>query len=174
MSIDALHPLRTDSGTSRTSLTNRTTWMIFPASRDCAWPTSTRDGPTPPVVLCLHGEPTWSFLYRKMIPVFLEAGLRIVAPDFLRFGRSDKPVKDEDYTFDFHRDSLVAFTRRLLSDVTLVVQDWGGLLGLTLPVTEPDLVGRLLIMNTGFGRRHRTHPGFVAWRDFMANTPTST
>ena len=125
-----------------------------------------------PVVLCLHGEPTWSFLYRKMIPVFLEAGLRIVAPDFYGFGRSDKPVKDEDYTFDFHRDSLVAFTRRLeLSDVTLVVQDWGGLLGLTLPVTEPDLVGRLLIMNTGFGVGTEPTPGFLAWRDFMANTP---
>ncbi|MEI6621794.1 MAG: alpha/beta fold hydrolase, partial [Actinomycetes bacterium] len=79
-----------------------------------------------PVVLCLHGEPTWSFLYRKMIPVFLAAGYRVVAPDFLGFGRSDKPVRDADYTFDLHRDSLIGFVKTLsLSEVTLVVQDWG-------------------------------------------------
>ncbi|MEI8080312.1 MAG: haloalkane dehalogenase [Actinomycetes bacterium] len=125
-----------------------------------------------PVVLCLHGEPTWSFLYRKMIPVFLQTGHRVVAPDFFGFGRSDKPVRDDDYTFEFHRDSLKAFVQALgLSEVTLVVQDWGGLLGLTLPVDCPDLVARLLIMNTGLGVGTAPGKGFLAWRDYVANTP---
>ncbi len=125
-----------------------------------------------PVVLCLHGEPTWGYLYRKMIPVFLDAGLRVVVPDFLGFGRSDKPVDDGAYSFDFHRGALLALTDSLgLSDVTLVVQDWGGLLGLTLPVDRPDLVGRLLVMNTGLGVGSDPGPGFLAWRDYMANTP---
>ena len=80
--------------------------------------------------LCLHGEPTWAYLYRKMIPVFLAAGHRVVAPDFVGFGRSDKPVKDAVYTFGFHRDMLLRLIERLdLQNVTMVVQDWGGLLG---------------------------------------------
>ncbi|HPJ19812.1 MAG TPA: alpha/beta fold hydrolase, partial [Actinomycetota bacterium] len=92
------------------------------------------------VVLCLHGEPTWSYLYRKMIPVFVEAGMRVVAPDWFGFGRSDKPVHDADFTWDFHYSSMLGFVDALgLQRVTLVVQDWGGLLGLTLPVTHPDL-----------------------------------
>lgn len=125
-----------------------------------------------PVMLCLHGEPTWAYLYRKMIPVFLDAGYRVVAPDFFGFGRSDKPVDDAAYTWDFHRDSLIEFVRRLdLLDVTLVVQDWGGLLGLTLPVDMPDRISGLLIMNTGFGVGATPSAGFVAWRDFVANTP---
>ncbi len=131
------------------------------------------EGPQHPhVVLCLHGEPTWSYLYRKMIPVFTEAGLRVVAPDFFGFGRSDKPVRDADYTFDFHRDALLAFIRALdLQRITLVVQDWGGLLGLTVPVAEPDRIERLLIMNTGLGVGSSPGPGFLAWRDYMASTP---
>ena len=125
-----------------------------------------------PIVLCLHGEPTWSFLYRKMIPVFLGAGHRVIAPDLLGFGRSDKPVNDADYSFDLHRESLLALVDALeLRDVTLVVQDWGGLLGLTLPVSRPDLVGRLLVMNTGLGVGTSPGPGFLAWRDYMASTP---
>ena len=125
-----------------------------------------------PVVLCLHGEPSWGYLYRKMIPVFLDAGLRVVVPDLIGFGRSDKPINDGDYTFDLHRDSLLAFVDALgLRDVTLVVQDWGGLLGLTLPVDRPDLVRRLLVMNTALGMGVDPGPGFVAWRDYMANTP---
>ena len=91
--------------------------------------------------LCLHGEPSWSFLYRKMIPVFLETGARVVAPDLLGFGRSDKPAREADYSFDFHRNYLLRLVERLdLTRVTLVVQDWGGLLGLTLPV-DPGLRG---------------------------------
>ncbi|MCH9815482.1 MAG: alpha/beta fold hydrolase [Actinomycetia bacterium] len=125
-----------------------------------------------PVVLCLHGEPSWSFLYRKMIPVFLDAGYRVIAPDFYGFGRSDKPIDDATYTWDFHRDSLTGFIDYLgLRQVTLVVQDWGGVLGLTLPVTHPDLVARLLIMNTALSTGRTPGPGFLAWRDYVANTP---
>src|SRR5438477_11631810 len=83
--------------------------------------------------LCLHGQPTWSYLYRRMIPVFTEAGHRVVAPDFFGFGRSDKPTDEPVYTFTFHRESLLRLAERLgLEGVTLVCQDWGGLLGLTL------------------------------------------
>jgi pimeloyl-ACP methyl ester carboxylesterase len=124
------------------------------------------------VVLCLHGEPTWSYLYRKMIPVFTQAGLRVIAPDWFGFGRSDKPVADADYTWDFHHRSMLAFVAALgLQRVTLVVQDWGGLLGLTLPVSHPDLVQRLLIMNTGLGVGTRPSDGFMAWRDYVAHNP---
>lgn len=124
------------------------------------------------VVLCLHGEPSWSYLYRKMIPVFTEAGHRVIAPDFFGFGRSDKPTEDSVYTFDFHRNALLAFIRKLnLDRFTLVVQDWGGLLGLTIPVDEPSRVARLLVMNTGLGVGVKPGPGFIAWRDYMANTP---
>jgi haloalkane dehalogenase/tRNA(adenine34) deaminase len=124
------------------------------------------------VVLCLHGEPSWSFLYRKMIPVFLEAGHRVVAPDLFGFGRSDKPTEDATYSFDFHRRSLAALIAQLgLSQVTLVCQDWGGLLGLTLPVDHPDLVARLLVMNTALGVGRDPGPGFLAWQDFVANNP---
>ena len=125
-----------------------------------------------PVFLCLHGEPTWAYLYRKMIPVFLEGGARVVAPDLFGFGRSDKPVDDEVYTWDFHRDSILAFIQRLdLTDVTLVLQDWGGILGLTVPVDMPERVSGLLIMNTTFGVGADPTPGFVQWRDYVANTP---
>lgn len=128
-----------------------------------------RDGE---VVLCLHGEPTWSYLYRRMIPVFTAAGMRVVAPDWFGFGRSDKPVDDAAYTWDFHRASMLGLVNALgLREVTLVVQDWGGLLGLTLPVEDPGLVKRLLIMNTAFGVGTKPTPGFLAWRDYVANTP---
>ena len=102
--------------------------------------------------LCLHGQPTWSDLYRRMIPVFAGAGNRVVAPDFFGFGRSDKPVKDEVYTFDFHRNSLIDFIEMLdLKRITLVCQDWGGLLGLTIPMDMPDRFKRVLLMNTALG-----------------------
>ncbi len=99
--------------------------------------------------LCLHGQPTWSYLYRRMIPVFVGAGARVVAPDLFGFGRSDKPVDDAWYTFSRHRNSLQAFIRALdLGNVTLVCQDWGGILGLTLPMDDPQRFSRLLVMNT--------------------------
>ena len=125
-----------------------------------------------PVFLCLHGEPTWAYLYRRMIPVFLASGGRVVAPDFFGFGRSDKPVADTAYTWDFHRNALLALVEALaLTDISLVVQDWGGLLGLTVPVEYPERVSRLLIMNTGFGVGSKPSDGFVAWREFVAKTP---
>jgi pimeloyl-ACP methyl ester carboxylesterase len=78
-----------------------------------------------PVFLCLHGQPTWSYLYRRMIPPFLASGARVVAPDLFGFGRSDKPADEATYTYSFHRDSLLRFVERLdLRDVTLVCQDW--------------------------------------------------
>ena len=124
------------------------------------------------VVLCLHGEPTWAFLYRRMVPVFLTAGYRVVAPDFFGFGRSDKPVADDVYTFDFHRNSLLRLIERLdLTEVTLVVQDWGGLLGLTLPVAFPDRIAGLIIMNTAFATGAEPGEGFINWRDYVARTP---
>ena len=91
------------------------------------------------IFLCLHGEPTWSYLYRKMIPIFTASGHRVVVPDFFGFGRSDKPVKEAVYTFDFHRNTLIAFIEHLdLNNITLVCQDWGGILGLTLPMDMTD------------------------------------
>jgi len=125
------------------------------------------------VFLCLHGEPTWSYLYRKMIPVFTSAGHRVVAPDFLGFGRSDKPEEDATYTFDFHRNFLIAFIERLeLRNITLVCQDWGGLLGLTLPVGMSDRFAGLLVMNTALGTGDtQLTKGFLDWRAYVARTP---
>lgn len=124
------------------------------------------------IFLCLHGEPSWAYLYRRMIPLFLETGARVVAPDFFGFGRSDKPVEAAVYTWDFHRDTLLRFVERLdLKSITLVVQDWGGLLGLTLPVDMGERFSRLLIMNTTFGVGAAPSPGFIAWRDYVATTP---
>lgn len=123
--------------------------------------------------LCLHGEPTWSFLYRKMIPVFSAAGHRVVAPDYFGFGRSDKPVADDVYQFDFHRGSLLAFIDHLdLSGIVLVCQDWGGLLGLTLPMDLPDRIKRLLVMNTTLATGDvELSEGFKAWRKYVQKTP---
>jgi haloalkane dehalogenase len=125
------------------------------------------------IFLCLHGEPTWSYLYRKMIPVFTKAGHRAVAPDYFGFGRSDKPVKDDVYQFDFHRGSLMAFIEQLdLSNIVLVCQDWGGLLGLTLPMDMPDRISRLLVMNTTLGTGEvKLSKGFIAWRKFVQDHP---
>ena len=119
-------------------------------------------------VLCLHGQPTWSYLYRKMLPVFVAAGQRVVAPDFFGFGRSDKPIDEAFYTFNRHRDMLVEFVRALeLRNATLVVQDWGGLLGLTLPMDMPGVFSRLIVMNTALGTGDSPlGEGFLAWRSF--------
>jgi pimeloyl-ACP methyl ester carboxylesterase len=124
--------------------------------------------------LLLHGEPTWAYLYRKMIPVFLEAGGRVVAPDFFGFGRSDKPVEQAVYGFDFHRDYLLRLVERLdLTGITLVVQDWGGLLGLTLPMDEgfAPRLSRLLAMNTGLAVGISPGEGFENWRAYVAAHP---
>jgi pimeloyl-ACP methyl ester carboxylesterase len=122
--------------------------------------------------LCLHGQPTWCYLFRRMIPAFAAAGHRVVAPDLLGFGRSDKPVDDAAYSFTFHRDLLMRVFERLdLEQVTLVVQDWGGVLGLTLPMEYRDRVDRLLVMNTGLGVGRSPGPGFDAWKQFVASKP---
>ena len=125
------------------------------------------------IFLCLHGEPTWSYLYRKMIPVFTSDGNRVVAPDYFGFGRSDKPVDETVYTFDFHRNSLIAFIDHLdLNNITLVCQDWGGLLGLTLPMEMPIRFSRLLIMNTTLGTGDvRLSQGFLDWRSWVRKNP---
>lgn len=117
------------------------------------------------VFLCLHGEPTWSFLYRKMIPVFRSIGARVIAPDLLGFGRSDKPVDETDYTFDFHREYLLRLIETLdLRHITLVCQDWGGVLGLTLPQDMPERFDRLLIMNTGIMTGEVSGEAFAEWK----------
>ena len=122
--------------------------------------------------LCLHGEPTWSYLFRKMIPPFVQAGGRVVAPDWLGFGRSDKPVEDEVYGFHFHRDMMLSFIEDLdLTNITLVVQDWGGVLGLTLPQAMPERFSRLIIMNTALATGTKPSDGFIAWRDYSNANP---
>ncbi len=123
--------------------------------------------------LCLHGEPTWSYLYRKMIPVMLESGARVVAPDFFGFGRSDKPVQDATYTFHFHRGFLLRLVERLaLRHITLVVQDWGGTLGLTLPVDFGfrSRLDRLFVMNTVLPVGEPLGPHYYEWRSLVRNT----
>jgi haloalkane dehalogenase/tRNA(adenine34) deaminase len=121
------------------------------------------------VWLCLHGEPTWCYLYRKMIPVFIRAGHRVVAPDFIGFGRSDKPVEESVYTFDFHRNILLSLIDRLaLRNIRLVCQDWGGLIGLTLPMSRPGRFSALLVMNTALATGDiPLTDGFLAWRAFV-------
>lgn len=121
--------------------------------------------------LLLHGNPSWSYLYRHMIPVFLGAGLRVVAPDLIGFGRSDKPVDEAAHSFGFHRGLLLDFVERLdLRNILLVVQDWGGLLGLTLPMAAPTRYTRLLVMNTGLPTGQITE-GFRQWRSYSNGQP---
>lgn len=122
--------------------------------------------------LCIHGEPSWAYLFRKMIPVFVKAGHRAVAVDMFGFGRSDKPVDDETYTYHFHRNALLAFVEKLdLKNIGLVVQDWGGLLGLTLPMAAPARYTRLIVMNTGLPGGEEAPEGFAAWRAFNRSQP---
>ncbi len=123
--------------------------------------------------LCLHGNPAWSYLYRKMIPVFLQAGHRVVAPDLIGFGKSDKPKKESFHCFSVHRQIWLELIERLdLQNVVLVVQDWGGLLGLTLPMAAPQRYKGLLVMNTTLACGDAPlSPGFLAWRDMCAKNP---
>ncbi len=133
------------------------------------------EGPTdaPLTWLCLHGNPAWSYLYRKMIPVLLAGGGRVVAPDLPGFGKSDKPKKDAAHSFSWHRQVLLELVERLdLRNVVLVVQDWGGLLGLTLPMAAPQRYRGLLVMNTMLATGDAPlSPGFLAWRDMCAKNP---
>lgn len=119
------------------------------------------------VILCLHGEPTWSYLYRKIIKQ-LAVQYRILALDFVGFGRSDKPTNPEAYSFRLHLDTLLKFIEVLnLHNITLVVQDWGGLIGLTAATIQPDRFSRLVIMNTGLPTGEEPMPeAFLRWRQF--------
>ena len=118
-------------------------------------------------VLCLHGEPTWSFLYRKMIPG-LTAAARVIAPDYFGFGRSDKPEDAGWYTFDRHCASIRRLVEQLdLRRVTVVVQDWGGPIGLRLAVEQPERVARLVILNTGLGGGRPPSESWLRFREVV-------
>jgi haloalkane dehalogenase len=129
------------------------------------------DGDGPPVVM-LHGEPTWSYLYRKVIPAVRDAGYRCIAPDLAGFGRSDKPTDIGWYTYDRHTEVAGTLLEDLdLRDVTMVVHDWGGPIGLRLAVEHPDRVARLVVMDTGlFTGQQRMSEAWIAFRDFVART----
>lgn len=118
-------------------------------------------------VLCLHGEPSWSYLYRKMIPI-LAPHYRVLAMDFVGFGRSDKCTERAEYSFAMHHDTVVGFIEALgLEAITLVVQDWGGLIGLTVASEMPERFSRLVIMNTGLPTGDEPiGEGFMRWRAF--------
>ncbi len=128
---------------------------------------------TAPVALCRHGQPTLAYLYRKMIPALLAAGFRVIAPDFFGFGRSDKPVEEQIYTFDFHRSAIMSLVEALdLRHIMLVCQDWGGLIGLTIPMDMADRFDRLLVMNTMLATGDvPLSEGFLAWRAFSNRSP---
>jgi len=129
-----------------------------------------RDGA---VVLCLHGEPSWSYLYRKMVPPLVAAGLRVVAPDLVGFGRSDKPASTEDYTYQRHVDWMAGFLDAVgLRDLTLFCQDWGGLIGLRLVAEDPGRFARVVASNTFLPTGDQKPPDtFLAWRQFSQTVP---
>jgi haloalkane dehalogenase len=129
------------------------------------------EGSGPPVLL-LHGEPTWSYLYRKIIPE-LGPAARAIAPDYFGFGRSDKPLRIEDYSYDFQTGSIARLVEHLdLRELTVVVQDWGGPIGLRLAVEHPDRVARLVIMNTGIGGGRPPSEEWLRFRDFVRRLDT--
>ncbi|MDH6245165.1 haloalkane dehalogenase [Mycobacterium sp. OTB74] len=127
-----------------------------------------RDG-TP--IVCFHGEPSWAYLYRKMIGPLVAAGHRVIVPDYAGFGRSDKPTDRRWYTYDRHTELVSRVLGGLgLHDATVVVQDWGGPIGLRWAVQNADQVGALAIFNTGLFTG-RVSKGFMAWRDFAERNP---
>jgi haloalkane dehalogenase len=127
------------------------------------------EGEGKPVVF-FHGEPTWSFLWRKVIPPVRDAGFRCIAPDYAGFGRSDKPTDVGWYTYDRHVELTAALLSELdLRDVTAVVHDWGGPIGLRIAVENPDRISRLVIMDTGpFTGHQKMSDAWLAFRDFVA------
>ena len=123
-------------------------------------------------VLLLHGEPTWAYLYRKMIPTLAEVA-RVVAPDYFGFGRSDKPTQLGDYSYDFHYESIRWLAEELdLRETTVVVQDWGGPIGLRLAIEQPERVARLVILNTGIGAGRAPSPEWLRFREFIRRVGT--
>lgn len=128
-----------------------------------------RDGRT---VLLLHGEPSWSYLYRHMIPTLVAAGHRVVAPDLIGFGRSDKPADRNDYTYERHVAWLSQWFAGLdLQDVTMFCQDWGGLLGLRLVAASPQRFAGVVVANTGLPVGVGFSEGFTSWLAFSQSTP---
>jgi len=129
------------------------------------------EGEGRPVVF-LHGEPTWSFLWRRVIPPVRDAGFRCVAPDLPGFGRSDKPIELDWYTYDRHVDAMTGLLEELdLREATVVVHDWGGPIGLRLAVELPERIARLVILDTGLATGHqRMTEAWLAFRDFVART----
>ena len=122
-------------------------------------------------VVCFHGEPTWAYLYRKLVPPLVSGGLRVICPDYPGFGRSDKPTDQRWYTYDRHVEHVSALLADLdLSGATVIVQDWGGPIGLRWAVENADRVARLAILNTGLFTG-RVSKGFLAWRDFAERNP---
>lgn len=127
------------------------------------------EGPTDAdPVLLMHGEPSWSYLYRKMIPIIVAAGFRAVAPDLVGFGRSDKPADRSDYTYQRHVDWMQAWLNKMdINSITLVCQDWGGLIGLRLVAENPDRFARVVAANTGLPTGdHQATEAFLNWRKF--------
>lgn len=133
------------------------------------------EGPkdAPETVLLLHGEPSWSFLYRKMIPVYVNAGYRVIAPDLIGFGKSDKPTQRTDYTYTNFLDWTRPIIQSLdLQNINLFCQDWGGLLGLRFAVEMPDRFLRVVAANTGLPTgEHQATEGFKKWLQFSQNVP---
>jgi haloalkane dehalogenase len=119
-------------------------------------------------ILLLHGEPTWSFLYRKMIPILVQAGHRVIAPDLVGFGRSDKPTKRTDYTYQRHVDWITSLVSQLqLTHISLVCQDWGGLIGLRLAAEDTERYSRIVAANTMLPTgEHQPSEAFKKWRQF--------
>ena len=130
-----------------------------------------RDSAT--TVLCMHGEPSWSYLYRKMIPIFVAAGHRVIAPDLIGFGRSDKPVERSDYTYERHVAWMSEWlTSNDLACLTLVCQDWGGLIGLRLVAAFPERFDRVVVANTFLPVGDRPpSDAFMAWRNYSQTVP---
>jgi len=124
-------------------------------------------------ILLIHGEPSWSYLYRKMIPILVKAGNRAIAPDLVGFGRSDKPSHRDDYSYQRHVDWMQAWFERLdLNRITLVCQDWGGLIGLRLVTANPDRFERVVVANTGLPTGDGPiSDAFLNWRKFSIESP---
>lgn len=125
------------------------------------------------IILMLHGEPSWSYLYRKMIPPIVAAGYRAIAPDLIGFGKSDKPLEQEAYSYQKHVDWMKAFVAQLdLRNITLVIQDWGGLIGLRLLAEDPDRFKRVTASNTGLPTGDfPANEAFLKWQTFSKTSP---
>jgi tRNA(adenine34) deaminase len=181
------HPLRSDALRTADSAFDKLPGYPWPANYVSDLPSlsglrlhyldegrqDTQTDSTQTTYLCLHGNPAWSYLYRKMLPIFLEAGSRVVAPDLIGFGKSDKPKKEVFHTFAWHRQVLLELIERLnLQNIVLVVQDWGGLLGLTLPMKNPYRFKGLLVMNTTLATGDvPLTQGFLDWRTMCKQYP---